>query len=47
MGNEAEGFKSLVGAIVASYESDAKTRHIDSGHMPNRDTIIEIVKLMR
>ena len=47
MAEQSTGFRALVGAIVASYESEPKTRHIDSGHMPSRDTIIEILKLMR
>jgi serine O-acetyltransferase len=47
MANEVIGFKSLVQAIVASYEAEPQTRHIDAGHLPNRDAIIELTKLIR
>src|SRR5262245_60606392 len=40
-------FNSLVQAIVSSYQDEPKTRHIDAGHLPNRDTVIELVKLIR
>ena len=40
-------FKSLVQAIVASYQSEPQTRHIDAGHLPNRDAIIELLGLLR
>jgi serine O-acetyltransferase len=47
MDNDNTLFKSLVQAIVASYGAEPKTRHIDAGHLPNRDTIIELIKLIR
>lgn len=47
MANDATNFRSLVQAIVASYQSEPKTRHIDAGHLPNRDAVIELVKLIR
>jgi serine O-acetyltransferase len=40
-------FQSLVTAIVASDLAEPRTRHIDAGYLPNRDTVIEIVTLMR
>jgi len=40
-------FQSLVTAIVASDLAEPRTRHIDAGYLPNRDTVIEIVKLIR
>jgi serine O-acetyltransferase len=47
MPNDVLGFKSLVQAIVTSYQDEPRTRHIDAGHLPNRDTIIELIKLIR
>lgn len=47
MSNDVLGFKSLVQAIVSSYEEEPRTRHIDAGHLPNRDTIIELIRLIR
>lgn len=38
---------SLVQAIVTSYHDQPITRHIDAGHLPNRDSVIELVKLIR
>jgi serine O-acetyltransferase len=38
---------SLVQAIVTSYQEEPRTRHIDAGHLPNRDAIIELVELIR
>ena len=38
---------SLVQAIVASYESSPHTRHIDAGHLPSRDSVIELLTLIR
>src|SRR5690348_14284022 len=47
MSNNGSSFKALVQAIVDSYQADPKTRHIDSGHLPNRDTIIELLRRIR
>ena len=47
MNNDSNGFRSLVEAIVASYQAEPKTRHIDAGLLPNRDAVIELVKLIR
>lgn len=47
MSNDGTNFKALVQAIVTSYQADPKTRHIDSGHLPNRDTIIELLRRIR
>ncbi|HVT79833.1 MAG TPA: serine acetyltransferase [Phycisphaerae bacterium] len=47
MANDATLFKSLVQSIIASYEADPKTRHIDAGHLPSRDAVIDLVKLIR
>src|SRR5882724_9812864 len=47
MANDATNFRSLVEAIVNSYQSEPSTRHIDAGHLPNRDAVIELVKLIR
>jgi serine O-acetyltransferase len=47
MADEPFGFKALVQAIVTSYQEEPRTRHIDAGHLPNRDTIIELIKLIR
>ena len=44
---DSNPFKNLVAAIVASDLVEPRTRHIDAGYLPNRDTVIEIVKLMR
>jgi serine O-acetyltransferase len=40
-------FTDLVAAIVASDLAEPRTRHIDAGYLPNRDTVIAIVKLLR
>jgi len=45
--SDPANFQSLVAAIVASDLAEPRTRHIDAGYLPNRDTVIEIVKLMR
>jgi serine O-acetyltransferase len=37
----------LVQAIVDSYNADEATRHIDAGHLPNRDAIIELLRTIR
>jgi len=47
MPNDQTNFTALVQAIVTSYQDEPKTRHIDAGHLPNRDTVIELVKLIR
>ncbi len=47
MANDSTLFRSLVQAIVASYQADPKTRHIDAGHLPSRDAVIDLVKLIR
>ncbi|HEY4330595.1 MAG TPA: serine O-acetyltransferase [Phycisphaerae bacterium] len=47
MSNDATNLRLLVDAIVSSYKAEPKTRHIDAGHLPNRDTVIELVKLIR
>jgi serine O-acetyltransferase len=47
MSNDSSTFASLIQAIVASYQAEPKTRHIDSGRLPNRDVIIELIKLIR
>jgi serine O-acetyltransferase len=47
MSNDSSTFTSLIQAIVANYQAEPKTRHIDSGHLPSRDVIIELLKLIR
>ncbi|HVX84400.1 MAG TPA: serine O-acetyltransferase [Phycisphaerae bacterium] len=47
MADDAVHFQSLVQAIVASYKEDPRTRHIDAGHLPNRDAVIELLELLR
>jgi serine O-acetyltransferase len=47
MANDTPLHQALVQAIVASYEAEPRTRHIDAGHLPNRDVIIELTKLIR
>ena len=47
MPNNQTNFTALVQAIVTSYQDEPKTRHIDAGHLPNRDTVIELLKLIR
>jgi len=47
MSNDATNFRSLVQALVTSYQVEPQTRHIDAGHLPNRDAIIELIKLIR
>ena len=42
-----DDFSALVEAIIASYKSAPATRHIDAGMLPSRDTIIELLKLLR
>jgi len=45
--NHPSDFNDFVAAIVASDLAEPRTRHIDAGSLPNRDTVIEIVKLLR
>jgi serine O-acetyltransferase len=47
MADDVANFQSLVQAIVASYRADPRTRHVDTGHLPNRDAVIELIKLLR
>jgi len=47
MANDATNLRSLVEAIIASYQASPQTRHIDAGHLPNRDAVIEVIKLIR
>src|SRR5215212_1766489 len=47
MVNESINLSALVQAIVASYNAEARTRHIDAGHLPSRDSVIELLTLIR
>jgi serine O-acetyltransferase len=47
MANNTNNFRSLVQAIVTSYQDEPQMRHIDAGHLPNRDAIIELIELIR
>ncbi len=58
MGNDGTNFRLLVQAIVASYQENPRTRHIDEGqggaggvksggHLPNRESVIELIRLIR
>src|SRR5579862_4276032 len=47
MSDEATNFRALVEAIVTSYQAEEKTRHIDAGELPNRDRIVELIRLIR
>jgi serine O-acetyltransferase len=47
MSNDSVNLTSLVQAIVESYNADLKTRHIDAGHLPSRDAVIELLTLIR
>ncbi|MBP1628095.1 MAG: serine acetyltransferase [Holophagaceae bacterium] len=40
-------FSPLVSAIVTSYNEEASTRHVDSGSLPDRDIVIELLKQLR
>lgn len=40
-------FKSLVEAIITSYGEESSTRHVDSGSLPDRDVVIELLKQLR
>src|SRR5579875_84919 len=44
---ESQPVEPLVQAMIASYQAEPRTRHIDAGHLPNRDAVIEIIKLIR
>ncbi|MGA2497802.1 MAG: serine acetyltransferase [Tepidisphaeraceae bacterium] len=41
------GFSELVESVIGSYQTEAKTRHIDAGELANRDAVIEIIHLLR
>ena len=47
MKSDSGDFRALVQAIVTSYQAEPKTRHIDAGHLPNQDAIIELITLIR
>jgi serine O-acetyltransferase len=36
----------LVERIVASYQADARTRHIDRGHLPSQSDVLRIIELL-
>jgi len=38
---------TLVNALIESYQVDPRTRHIDGSILPNRETILELVQLLR
>ena len=38
---------ALVSDLIASYQNEPRTRHIDTGFLPSRDAVIELVKLLR
>lgn len=40
-------YGELIGAIVASYEAEPETCHIEAGNLPSREGIIEIIHLVR
>ena len=42
-----DDFSELVAVIVKSYLAEPRTRHIDTGKLPNRDAIIEVIHLLR
>ena len=48
-GPPADGFDSaqLTEALLSSYESDDRIRHVDAMFLPSRDRCIEIVELLR
>jgi serine O-acetyltransferase len=46
-GTPSNDFTDLVAAIVASDLAEPTTRHIDSGSLPSRDAVINIVKKLR
>ncbi len=41
-----ERLQSLVDRIVANYNSDARTRHIDRGYLPTREEVIRILEML-
>jgi serine O-acetyltransferase len=45
--NNPGEFQELVAAVVASDLAEPRTRHIDAGYLPNRETVIEILTLMQ
>jgi len=45
--NNPSDFQSVVAAVVASDLAEPRTRHIDAGSLPNRDTVIEVLDLLR
>ena len=47
MSQPPNNLTDLVAAVVASYQSEPRTRHIDGSMLPNRDAIIDLVKLLR
>ena len=47
MANDKINFRALVQAMVGSYEAQPATRHIDAGHLPNRDAVIELIRHIR
>ena len=47
MSQDNTNFVALVQAIVSSYQAEPRTRHIDAGRLPNRDAVIDLVKLIR
>src|SRR6478672_2894081 len=47
MPNDSTKLSSLTQAIIDSYNSDSHTRHIDAGQLPSRDTVIELLTLIR
>src|ERR1035437_9074403 len=47
MSKDNTNLSALTNAIVDSYNADAHTRHIDAGHLPSRDAVIELLPLIR
>ena len=47
MATESTNFRALIEAIVASYHAAPATRHIDAGHLPSRDGVIELIRKIR
>jgi serine O-acetyltransferase len=44
---QPRAFNELVAAIVASDLAEPRTRHIDAGALPSRDSVIAIIKMLR
>ena len=44
---QTEDLRFLVQAITDSCLSEPKTRHLDQGRMPNRDSVVKIIDLLR